>query len=175
VLFILVLECLPSYIAHWQGNLVDWNPPISLHFCSMTVDPALTYCPKYYVLTLSSFLVIHSFILQLLLHKLISLVLAHTVMLLAMARLVARSPMARVACVQSSLHSFFVSVCYGFGDHNFFFPHSLCIIILLFLCSFTYQNESSVVGFSAWKIENTPIFYNSEALHIVGILWNILD
>jgi hypothetical protein len=56
-------------------------------------------------------------------------------------------------------HLFFKSLCLS----NFFLP-------LL-----TFKNKRSAVGFSMWKTENTPIFYNSEALHFVKIVMNMSD
>jgi hypothetical protein len=55
-----------------------------------------------------------------------------------------------------------------FGGHNVYFHFS-------FLHSITFENERSTVGFSVGKVENTTIFYNSEALYIVGVVWNTLD
>jgi hypothetical protein len=37
------------------------------------------------------------------------------------------------------------------------------------------ENKRSEVGFSLGKLEKTPIFYNTEALHIVGTVWNTSD
>jgi hypothetical protein len=46
----------------------------------------------------------------------------------------------------------------------FFFP-SLFLHI--------HEREKLIVGFSTWKVENTPFFYNSEALHIVRSMEHI--
>jgi hypothetical protein len=37
------------------------------------------------------------------------------------------------------------------------------------------QERQELNGFSTRKAENTPIFYNSEALYIVEIVWNTSD
>jgi hypothetical protein len=52
----------------------------------------------------------------------------------------------------------------------FFYFLSICVRFLFFLRSFTLQSERSAVGLTMVKIENTPVFYNSEALHIIGIV-----
>jgi hypothetical protein len=39
----------------------------------------------------------------------------------------------------------------------------------------TFQKGRRAVGFSTRKTENTPVFYNSEALHITNTIWNTLD
>jgi hypothetical protein len=38
-----------------------------------------------------------------------------------------------------------------------------------------FKNKRSAVGFSISEVENTPIFYNGEALRIVGTVWNTSD
>jgi hypothetical protein len=53
-----------------------------------------------------------------------------------------------------------------------FYFFSPCIIFLLFLRSYIFENERSAEAFSTWKVENTAMFYNSEGLHIVGIVRN---
>jgi hypothetical protein len=55
----------------------------------------------------------------------------------------------------------------------YFLPLVFALFLFSFLHSFTFENERSTVGFSAWKVENTPMFYNSEALHIVLMVWNM--
>jgi hypothetical protein len=54
---------------------------------------------------------------------------------------------------------------------TFFFP-SLHYCLLR---SFTFENKRSAVGFLTQKTQNTPIFFNSEILHIVGTVWNTSD
>jgi hypothetical protein len=39
----------------------------------------------------------------------------------------------------------------------------------------TFQKGRSAVGFSTRKTENTPVFYNSEALHITNTVWITSD
>jgi hypothetical protein len=39
----------------------------------------------------------------------------------------------------------------------------------------TFQKGRSTVSFSTRKTENTPVFYNSEALHITYTVWNTSD
>jgi hypothetical protein len=39
----------------------------------------------------------------------------------------------------------------------------------------TFQKGRSAVSFSTRKTENTPVFYNSEALHIANTEWNTSD
>jgi hypothetical protein len=75
--------------------------------------------------------------------------------------------------VSPILSSFFKHCVYnGLGGHKVFF--SLCIIFHFFLCSFTFENKRSAVGFSTW-VDIKPLFYNSEALHIARIIWNTSD
>jgi hypothetical protein len=55
--------------------------------------------------------------------------------------------------------------------------HAVKFIFLVFALFFFallihIETERSAVGLSVWKVENTPIFYNSEVLHIVRIVWN---
>lgn len=40
-------------------------------------------------------------------------------------------------------------------------------LFIFFLPLLTFENKRSTVVFSVWNTENTPMFYNSEALHIV--------
>lgn len=55
-----------------------------------------------------------------------------------------------------------------------FIFHSVCMIF--FLSSvFTFEKERITVCSSTWKVENTLMFYNSEAFHIVGVVWNTSD
>jgi hypothetical protein len=67
------------------------------------------------------------------------------------------------------LCSFYYHVYNGFGDHDFCFLFVVFVLFFLpFFIFFAFQKKRSADGFSTVKIENTPTFYNSAALHITG-------
>jgi hypothetical protein len=53
--------------------------------------------------------------------------------------------------------------------------HTLCIIFLSFLHSFTLENERSAVGSQCERLKIHQYFATVEVLHIVGIVWNTSD
>jgi hypothetical protein len=62
--------------------------------------------------------------------------------------------------------------------YNGFWGYKISHIFLnIYLFSFfiQFENDRSTIGFSTWKVENTPIFYNSEGLHIVRIVSYMSD
>jgi hypothetical protein len=62
------------------------------------------------------------------------------------------------------------------GTITFHSLSSFCIFLFVFfLLLLTFQKGTSAVTFSTRKTENTPVFYNSEALHITNTVWNTSD
>jgi hypothetical protein len=116
----------------------------------------------------------HYFILQFLQYELTSLIKAIFVMFTATAELVACSPAARVTRVQFPPLSFFFKHM-ALETIMFVFVSIVFELFFFFLHSFTFENDSSTAGISTWKTKYTPIFYNSEALHIVDLVWNTSD
>jgi hypothetical protein len=54
----------------------------------------------------------------------------------------------------------------GYGDCNISFTFKCLHLSVFFLVLLIFEKGKSAIGFSTWKTENTPVIYNSEALHI---------
>jgi hypothetical protein len=72
------------------------------------------------------------------------------------------------------LCSFFFNHVYnGYGDHNTSLTFKFLHFFSFFFCSHSRKGGAQFV--SQRERQSTPVFYNSEALHITNTIWNTSD
>jgi hypothetical protein len=129
-----------------QGGPVNCNSLTWLQFCSMIVGTPMPSWPKYYMLRLNSFFVIHIFILQFLHYELISFTRVLHVIWSSTAQLVACYSLVQETWVKFSLtlsFSFKHHVYNGFGGYYVYF---ISLVFTLFFISFFVHSHLRTRG-----------------------------